>query len=102
MSTLLQDRIAERRAIKAARLADYLRSIGCTAPTAAHLTKEQRRGIETAIGSRPGSQRTWANVVEMLAGSRMPAARCTTCGIGDPDGTSGSPKPYGHQGPCAR
>ena len=95
--------VADRRAQKADQIARRMIDRGITAAQAARLTEDERREIEVAAGvKRPGSDRTWRVVVEMLAGSHMPGALCMTCGIGDPDGVPGPPKPYGHEGPCAR
>lgn len=95
--------VAEKRARKAGQIARALAARGVTADEAVRLTDDERREVEVAAGIKNrGSDRTWRSVVEMLAGSAMPGALCLTCGIGDPDGVEGPPKPWGHQGPCAR
>lgn len=94
--------IAKHRANKADRIARQCISEGLTAGQAAHLPDAERRAVETRAGTRAGSDQTWRSVVEMLAGSTMPGALCLTCGIGDPEGVPGPPKPFGHEGRCAQ
>lgn len=94
--------VAEKRAAKAEKVARALEARGVSADEAARLSEDERREVETSAGVRAGSDRTWRSVIEMLAGSTMPGALCRTCGIGDPDGVDGPPKPHGHSGRCAR
>lgn len=102
-STQVPAFVAEKRARKAALLAGHCVLMGIDADAAARLSDDERREVEVAGGVKhKGSDRTWRSVVEMLAGSTMPGALCLTCGLGDPEGVDGPPKPYGHQGPCAK
>jgi hypothetical protein len=94
--------VAPQRAAKAERIVRVLRDgLGMGADEAARLTPRQRHEVEHVAGVKPGSQKTWTLVVEMLAGSHMPNALCPTCGHGDPAGVPGPPKPFGHDGPCS-
>ena len=94
--------VAEARARKADLIAEHLAARGLTARDALDLDDEQRRAFEVEAGARaPASAETWRSVIEMLAGSVMPAAACLTCGAGDPSGIPGPRRPHGHPGPCA-
>jgi hypothetical protein len=88
------------RTMKAARLVGALQERSLTPAEAAHMTQAARRAIERSAGVRIGSAQTWRTAVDMLAGSAR--VKCPTCGLGDPDGTYGPIKAYGHSGPCAR
>jgi hypothetical protein len=95
--------VADKRRRKADQIARAIEARGLDAADAVRMDDEQRREIEAAAGIKnKGSDRTWRAVVAMLAGSYAPGALCLTCGIGDPAGVDGPPKPRGHQGPCAK
>jgi len=95
--------VAEKRARKADQIARHLAAGGVTAAQAVRFTEDQRREHEVAAGIKhKGSDTTWRSVIEMLAGSHAPEARCLTCGLGDPEGVDGPPQPFGHDGPCSR
>lgn len=95
--------VADKRRRKADQIARACEARGLSAGEATRLDDDQRREIEAEAGVKhPGSDMTWRAVVSMLAGSHSPGAVCLTCGIGDPEGVSGPPKPHGHPGPCAK
>lgn len=103
--TLSEDRvqaIATARALKAAKIADALRAVGCDAATAARLDDRGRRAAEAAAGTRRASDDTWRVTVEMLADSARSRALCPYCGMGDPEAPVGPRKHEGHNGPCSR
>ena len=95
--------VAEKRAKKADQIARHLRAIGVEADAAIRYTDAQRREAELGAGVKhPGSDTTWRSVIQMLAGSHASAARCLTCGLGDPEGIDAPPQPFGHTGPCSK
>jgi hypothetical protein len=94
--------VREQRARKAERLVTALRISGKTVNDVVHLSLDERRAVEADAAIRKGSPKTWRLVADMMAGSTNPDALCPTCGIGDPEGVDGPPKPYGHRGACAR
>jgi hypothetical protein len=93
--------VPRQRARKAEKIANVLRSNGCTALEAVRLDADDRAMVETLAEVRQGSAATWRLVIDMLAGSRNPLAACQTCLIGDPQGITVRPLPFGHTGPCA-
>lgn len=100
-------RIAQARAIKAAKIVAVIEAGGENADLAAHLTTEQRHEVEKHAGTRTksghwASDETWRVVVEMLAASSRARALCPTCGLGNPAGPVGPRLPHGHQGECTR
>lgn len=94
--------VADERRFKAAAIFTALRESGVSADAAAHYDTAQRVAAAVAAGQRRPSPRTWTVVVEMLATSERERALCPFCGIGDPAGEPGPPKPAGHTGRCAR
>ena len=94
-------RITEGRAYKASKLAESLRAHGVDADRAVRLREVERRYAEKEAGIRKASDDTWRQVFNMLAGSAGPDALCPFCWHGDPLGSPGPRKPYGHDGPCA-
>lgn len=94
--------VPEQRAAKADKIATALRGFGATAGDVVYFGEDERREAEAAAAVRKGSDATWTLVVDMLAGSRRPDARCPTCGLGDPEGEIGPPKAYQHDGKCTQ
>ena len=101
MSHIITDGdIADMRLRKAERIAGAVVGRGLTPTDAARLGADARRQIEKQAGIRVGSSETWRIVVDILAGSARIA--CPTCGHGDPSGSPGPVKTFGHDGACAR
>lgn len=99
----LEDRIAHDRALKATDIFLACERLQVGAAQAARFAESERRDIEKVAGvRRPGSDRTWTIVVEMLAKSARARALCVTCGLGDPEGEVGPRLPTGHEGGCRR
>jgi hypothetical protein len=94
--------VPERRALKASQLAASLRDHGITAADAARYDSPARRAAELVAKVRKASDDTWRIALDMLAGSTQQHALCPFCGHGDPEGTDGPRKPFGHESPCAK
>jgi hypothetical protein len=92
--------VAPQRVRKAADFAEALRRLGVTADDVAHFTDTDRKMAEKATGIGKRSDATWLLTASMLAGSAQ--VQCPYCGHGDPQGTPGPPKAYGHQDPCSQ
>jgi hypothetical protein len=95
------DKYAESRAYKASKLAASLRQRGVTPDRAVRLRDVERRYAEKLAGVRKASDETWLQVFDMLSGSAGPGGLCPFCWHGDPQGSPGPRKPFGHTGPCA-
>jgi uncharacterized lipoprotein NlpE involved in copper resistance len=99
----LAERVQAGRHTKAAALARDLRRHGVTADQAIRFTRAQQlAAARRAKVNPPSADKTWRTVVAMLAGSAAPEAACPTCNWGCPGAVQGPPKPFGHDGPCAR
>jgi hypothetical protein len=94
--------VPERRALKASQLATSLRDHGVTVDEAARFNSPQRRAAEVTAQVRKASEETWRQALDMLAGSTQQHALCPYCGHGDPEGTEGPPKRFGHLDPCSK
>jgi hypothetical protein len=93
--------VAEQRSYKASKLAASLRNGGISTETAARYGPAGRRAAERIAGINKASDATWRQALDMLVGSAGPDALCPFCWHGDPLGTPGPKKPYGHKDPCA-